>query len=203
MLGRTINPSMDSEDAVSTAVRIVREADLPDAAALVRRIDLPSLADRPRPELDLSRRIDLPSRIETGRAWLAGAAATLVGLLQLLPWRRQQRQRRRRSIVLGVLGVVGLALVGSWVVRRQMARRAAEAEAERLDQEAFERATGEGMAAAIGARESVPVPMEMSMPDEDVVQQADDVAHPSVADGLTERAAVDQATNGLGVAPRV
>ena len=199
MLGRSINPSVDSEDAVSAAVRIVREA---DPTALVRRIDLPSMTDRPRPELDLSRRLDLPSRIETGRGLVAGATATLIALLQLLPWRRERRWRRR-SIVLGVLGVVGLALVGSWVVRRQMARRAAEAETERLDQEAFERATGEGMAAAIGARESVPVPMEMSMPDEDVVQQADDVAHQGSAEELTERAIVDQPTNGLGVAPRV
>ena len=196
MLGRTINPSVDSEDAVSAAVRIVREA---DPAALVRRIDLPSMTDRP--ELDLSRRLDLPSRLEYGRGLVSGAAATLVGLLRLLPWRRERR-RSRRSIVLGVLGVVGLALVGSLVVRRQMARRAAEAEAERLDQEAFERATGEGMAAAIGARESVPVPMEMSMPEEDVVQQGDDVAQGS-AEELTERAIVDQPTNGLGVAPRV
>lgn len=202
MLGRTINPSVDTEDAVSAAVRIVREADLPDPAAFVRRIDLPSLADRPRPELELSRRLDLPSRIETGRSLVAGAATALIGLLQLLPWRRQ-RQRRRRSMVLGLLGVIGLALVGGWVVRRKLARSADQAEIRRLDEEAVERATGEGMAAAIGARESVPVPMESAAVPMDMSMSDEDVAQQSAADGRTERTIVDQATNGLGVAPRV
>ena len=196
MLGRTQNPSLDSEDAVSTAVRIVREVELPDPARLVRRIDLPSRVDlTPPADFDLARRLDLPSRIGSGRELVSRASAALMGALEQLPQRRERR-RRRRTIVLAALGVIGLAVVGTLLARRQVARNAARAEARRLDQEAIERATSEGMAAAVGAPTSVPVPMDMSVPDEDLVQ-------PRVDDMLADQTVVDQATNGIGVAPRV
>ena len=195
MLGRTRNPSLDSEDAVSTAVRIVRDMDLSDPARFVRRIDLPSRVDlSPPAEFDLARRLDLPSRIDSGRGLISQARAALMGAFEQLPQRRERR--RRRTVALAALGVITLAVVGGLLARRQAARNAARAEARRLDAEAIERATSEGMAAPVGAPTSVPVPMDMSVPDEDL-------ARPRVDDMLTDQTVVDQATNGIGVAPRV
>jgi hypothetical protein len=196
MLGRTRNPSLENEDAVATAVRIVRDIDLTDPVRLVRRIEFPSRVELASPaELDLSRRLDIPNRIGIGRKLMAQARAALMSAVEHLPQRRERR-RRRRTIALAALGLIGLAVLGGLFARRQVARNAARAESSRLDREALERATGEGMGAAPGARESVPVPMDMSVPDEELVE-------PRVDDMLTEQTVVDQATNGIGVAPRV
>jgi hypothetical protein len=204
MLGRTPTPSVEPEDAVSTAVRIVRGLDTPDLAAFVRRIDLPSPAELDLPRVDLPRvdltRVDLPRRFGSASHLAAQAGAALAGMLELLPSRRERRRSRRRTLVLGLLGVIGLAAAGTWLGRQAMGRRSAAAEARRLDQEAFERATHEGMGGAIGSadavtiKEPVPLPMDMSVPDEDVV--------PSLEATRTERTVIDQATNGIGVAPR-
>ena len=99
-------------------------------------VDPSAIVDSVREHLDVLDHLDLPERIE---------------VLERLPGIRPRPRRRMGPLVAGVVLALVTLVIAGLLARFVIARSAAVEESRRLDDEAVDRAVGEGMGASIAS----------------------------------------------------
>jgi uncharacterized protein YjbJ (UPF0337 family) len=100
-------------------------------------------------QLDAIRRIDVTRGFENGREVVDDVAGALAETVARWQGRGRRRSRRGPAMVGLAIGIIGVVTVAAWWVRRRAA--AVAVREERLDREALDRSSSEGMGTAIGA----------------------------------------------------